>query len=878
MARTDHFALLVTINHYPGLQSLQGPENDGLAYKEWLLDPAGADLDPAHVRHICSSDFDAADNPYDANPTEREFVRALDNWLRIKGGWKDRAGARLYLFFAGHGFTAGSSISDPALFSAIAQTGDPAHIAGYRYAAKIANAGFFDEIVLVMDCCQDVLKASQVLEPTWSPPDRNQSANVKLLQAYGAPRGRKAFEDKLTPGGNTRGLFSTVWLEALKSALPDSKGWVTGQAVKNQVLQLWAKHFKEQTNYDPPVRLPDGEDIRLYQRPSGAGVALVTLNVSALVAGGGQGLKAVRGVHQRRVRKVRSAHVSGPFGEVTLQQSYALDAKADGTVSMPPGLYSLEGPGDSNDLVIEVLPTIGTEPSISGHSELVKASGGSTAGSPVRVNLTCSDAGLDIVLVDANFSKIGVGAGQLSLDLPDGLYKAQVKAPGAVSETFIRVQGQPLDLRLATPRFASAAPISGTATTREYQRNPAIEASIGPAHQTIGSAEGELFVFVRDSAHMESGEPLASPYPWDSLRIVGLTTPIDVSFIKTCSINARAGYAFCKLAVPAGTFALILERPRGEERDESGMLAQVVPSWRTDLFLDCINDDPPDRAKASDGWSKRVPDLSSACMFLSKSSVKTPLMEPSGRTTEVARLRLLSNLPSLVPNREEAATAPMKAIFAAYAAAMAARPAVEQVLACLETLPQLLRESLTDAILLDIWCRNQSFGQENPSFCEGKPLLPLISAGWELLGRTLSELDVNREASEAIGQWRLAGSVWTHWKQPKRKADLLRLGLREAGSETMVADFHEQLDMQLTPPWTLEAWVPVLSGLRDPDPEYSPFQQALRRRVLDGICDGEFASNVVPALASAFGISFRLAAEAYSEVYEHARSETKSKM
>ena len=162
------------------------------------------------------------DNPYDANPTERELVRALDKWMRTKDGWKDKVGTRLYLFFAGHGFTAGSSISDPALFSAVAQNGDPAHIAGYRYAAKIANAGFFDEILLVMDCCQDVLKASLVLEPTWSPPDRNQSSNVKLMQAYGAPRGRKAYERSLAPGQAPHGLFSSVGIEALRCALPDA--------------------------------------------------------------------------------------------------------------------------------------------------------------------------------------------------------------------------------------------------------------------------------------------------------------------------------------------------------------------------------------------------------------------------------------------------------------------------------------------------------------------------------------------------------------------------------------------------------------------------------------------------------------------------------
>jgi len=267
MANTDHYAILLAINIYPGLRNLEGPENDIAAFAAWLTDPKGGNLDPSKIQAIKSSDFPTVLDPNDANPQERAFIKALNKWVRDdKNNWLNRVGARLYIYMAGHGFTAGATLSDPALFSAVAQNGDTAHIAGYRYAAKIANAGFFDEIILIMDCCQDVLKASQVLEPTWSPPERNKSANVKMLQAYGAPRGQAAFEREETPGGPKRGYFSTVMLEALRTALPDANGLVTGQTLKNQFLQIWSDRYKAETGYDPPIRPPDGTDIQLFAR------------------------------------------------------------------------------------------------------------------------------------------------------------------------------------------------------------------------------------------------------------------------------------------------------------------------------------------------------------------------------------------------------------------------------------------------------------------------------------------------------------------------------------------------------------------------------------------------------------------------------------
>lgn len=277
MAHADHYAILIAINYYPGLHDLGGPENDIEAFRQWLMEVNGGDMDSQHIQVIRSSDYARVLDPNDANPTERAFIAALDKWVRdADRAWRNHVGERLYIYMAGHGFTAGSTITDPALFSAVAQNGDTAHIAGYRYASKIVNAGFFDEVVLIMDCCQDVLKASQVLEPTWTPPDRNRAAVVKLFQAYGAPRGQSAYEEEVTPGVK-RGFFSQILMKALATARPDSQGFVSGLTLKNQFLQLWGDSYKAQTGYDPPIRLPDGEDIRFCPR-----------NTAALVTGGVQ--------------------------------------------------------------------------------------------------------------------------------------------------------------------------------------------------------------------------------------------------------------------------------------------------------------------------------------------------------------------------------------------------------------------------------------------------------------------------------------------------------------------------------------------------------------------------------------------------------------
>jgi CHAT domain/Caspase domain len=722
MPRADHYAVLVTINRYPGLQDLQGPENDGDALKVWLLDPVGGDVAAENVRHVRSSDFGPMKDPYDANPTERELVRVLDAWMRKPGGWHERVGQRLYLYFAGHGFTAGSSISDPALFSAVAQHGDPAHIAGYRYAAKIANAGFFEEIVLVMDCCQDVLKASQVLEPTWSPPDRNQAANVKLLQAYGAPRGRKAFERALQPGSPARGLFSTVWTEALYTALPDSDGWVTGQTVKKQVLQVWAQRFKGETGYDPPVRLPDGDDIRLFRRASALAFAApvnIAVDVDHLLRG------VIRPYDVRG--KVKLIRPSGGGASTFAGQRTApsfLPALARGSrefsrdhdflddvdfrqpvpdLRLPQGLYVLTDYGDVADWAFEINAVPGEsqarpERHRVARLRLPKAQDADVQAVPV--NLVAADRGVDIVVFDAQLTEMGAGIGRLQLTLPPGLYKAQSKLTGASADTLFTVHSKPLDILLPPLRFSSAAPIVDTRDVHEYHLYPAKDAALKAPNVQLGTrVDGELFIFARDGQHA-LGLPQIGPFPWRGLHLSAIGEVLALALDQHLNTNLDAGFATVKVGLPEGSYALLLapDDPAGEEY---GLPMPIVHGWRTELYLDCRD---ADMADGNQRRALRLLDFAKATIQLRPMGEPTLLDDRLGRATEIAResLEVGRRCPPPVPS--DAFASPMLALLSAFATLANQPQDRAAILDCLQGVPDVWRRRLPDFVLLDQWC------------------------------------------------------------------------------------------------------------------------------------------------------------------------------
>src|SRR5262249_52459035 len=152
---TDH-AIVAGVNNYPGLSDLNGPVNDALAFQEWLLSDDGGGLDPGNVKTILSpAPFQPDTDPANWVPTSEQIAAALRTLqgLGKKLSLGKTIGRRLYIFLSGHGFAPDKV--QPALLTANADSENLYHVPGRAYAEWFRNRAWFDEVVLMMDCCRE---------------------------------------------------------------------------------------------------------------------------------------------------------------------------------------------------------------------------------------------------------------------------------------------------------------------------------------------------------------------------------------------------------------------------------------------------------------------------------------------------------------------------------------------------------------------------------------------------------------------------------------------------------------------------------------------------------------------------------------------------
>lgn len=234
----DDWAIVVGVSFYQGIDSpdgqdrLEGPENDAQAFRDWLLSPAGGAVPDDHVTLIRSSEFHP---PFPsvslAEPTTLRVQQAIEK-LQNLGEETGRVGRRLYLYFAGHGF---APEGQPALLAANAtrmRTGY--HILGQYNADWFWKAGYFDEIVLFMDCCQEVYAKSALNMPYTEVTAADAVDRVKRFYGLAAKWSRLSRERKMDDGV-VHGVFTKALLTGLRGAAcePNSKGEITADSLKN---------------------------------------------------------------------------------------------------------------------------------------------------------------------------------------------------------------------------------------------------------------------------------------------------------------------------------------------------------------------------------------------------------------------------------------------------------------------------------------------------------------------------------------------------------------------------------------------------------------------------------------------------------------------
>lgn len=264
------YAILVGISRYPnpGFSDLEGPSNDVELFEAWLRSPEGGGITQAgHIMKLLSpKPYPDPILPDEAPPTYEEFKRLFRRFCKP---FEQAPGRRLYLYFSGHGFSERQR-AEPhaAIYTADAEDGWPENIPGTDYAQRAMRKGWFQEVVLVMDCCRDSEINRKSAKPNMDESfDEGAAAQGKLLAFYAAPFGGKAQERTIPEAqGTVHGLLTWALIEALRKAPCDASGRLTGTGVKDYLYASWKKRFGENAPDTPKIQTPDGDDI-VFQTP-----------------------------------------------------------------------------------------------------------------------------------------------------------------------------------------------------------------------------------------------------------------------------------------------------------------------------------------------------------------------------------------------------------------------------------------------------------------------------------------------------------------------------------------------------------------------------------------------------------------------------------
>ena len=262
----DDWAIVVGIRYYPGLSHLGGPENDALAFHSWLVDPNGGAVPHSNAALIQSSQFHSEPpaSVINARPTMREIENAFDFLAEISEHRSEsdngpRIGRRLYLYFAGHGFSprqdnAAMAATDPALLTANATRKRPNyHIPSPSYANWFLKAGCFDEILLFMDCCRDDYPhvARNSIYPDVTHPN---AKSARLMTAYATQWNGKSREKLLTTGdGKVHGIFTATLLTGLKGAASTQSGDITDESLGRYLIDNMKNYLTQNEQDDSQI-------------------------------------------------------------------------------------------------------------------------------------------------------------------------------------------------------------------------------------------------------------------------------------------------------------------------------------------------------------------------------------------------------------------------------------------------------------------------------------------------------------------------------------------------------------------------------------------------------------------------------------------------
>lgn len=469
----------------------------------------------------------------------------------------------------------------------------------------------------------------------------------------------------------------------------------------------------------------------------------------------------------------------------------------------------------------------------------------------VAVWIVAADSGSQIIIYDASFQPVGYGIGRLTLSLTRGIYKARFKAGDRMADELFEVDDMPITLNGPALTFSSPIPLTNTSTNHEYHYHPARDLASKPPLASVGNG-GQVFVFARDSRQQFNAPPPGPPQ-WQGLCIRNAKHVSVFDIDPKGVIAPQNGFASAKIELNPGLY--FLEQPDCAHLDMVLKLPFVVcEGWCTHVYVDSKDACKPDSPTTPVNDAQRVLDLAGAAMVMLRLNASTQLDDDVARLSEIARQGLMhsqeavstQDLEEMLDGKREF---PMLGLYAAHV--LLARPETDwgKVARIAQHLVRWLGSGHPDVDVLLALCAKHGV-TTNQTISGLWP--PLLAASWDLAMANNVEPGKLEGRGDWQHQYRIGGSMWSCLYAPRRLAEIaagktVRNTSFKVPSDLKAGDLVEAAGAVLAAlprsaglesraeavDWKQK----LLTALQRPNSEWPPFEQAVRRRVLDLLGD-----------------------------------------
>ena len=490
----------------------------------------------------------------------------------------------------------------------------------------------------------------------------------------------------------------------------------------------------------------------------------------------------------------------------------------------------------------------------------------------VSVHIEAGERGAEVTLVDSSFRTLSSAIDYLDIDLVPGFYKARFKAGDRVTDQLFEVLNETLYIRGESLLFSSPIPIEKTSNNHEYQHYPALALITAPPSASFGSG-AEVFLFVRDSKHKYGTMP-SDPPPWRDLCLRKCDGTV-LLMLEEGIVNAFEGHAGIKVSLNPGTYYVSTPVPSpGELTLNLPVIASA--GLATHVYLDCRDAytlGPSD----SRSLTYRAADVSGAAIVMVGLHESTQVLTRDlTRLTEVARQALLFGQGAIGKYDLEAMIYgkfqfPMLGLYALHLLMRQDPVPWPLVKEMSVNLQKLLGDSNPDVeIFLSACARHEDPAAVTTA---GVPWPPMLSMSWDLAAHNRENWQRNT-LDAALRQYRVGGSLWTCLQLPWGSVEPALNDERPARSgvdygpaptpqlSQLFQEFSTTLGPLPLPPSSVRRFssfwqifglrnrrpsaeaapapptasfirAAIFESLRKPNPQHTPFQQALRRLLLD---------------------------------------------